>query len=123
MLTAAALAIIVRVNLPISVLLVWISNPLTMAPIYYVAYTIGRFLMGEPRRGFSFELNLSWFTGELVVIWKPLLLGSLVMSVVAGLAGYIAIRLLWRLHIVRRLDLKRRRLPRLGRRGGPAKGP
>ncbi|MCG5500959.1 DUF2062 domain-containing protein [Ectothiorhodospira lacustris] len=116
MLTAAALAIIVRVNLPISVLLVWISNPLTMAPIYYAAYTIGRFLMGEPRRGFSFELNLSWFTGELVVIWKPLLLGSLVMSVIAGLAGYITIRLLWRLHIVRRLDLKRRRLPRLGRR-------
>lgn len=115
MLLAAAVAIMVRVNLPIAVLLVWITNPLTMAPIFLTAYTMGRCLMGEPARGFSFELSLSWFTGELLIIWQPLLLGSLLMSTVAALAGYIGIRLLWRLHILRRLADRRRRLPRMRR--------
>ncbi|ANB01076.1 DUF2062 domain-containing protein [Ectothiorhodospira sp. BSL-9] len=115
MLVAAAVAVMVRVNLPISVLLVWITNPLTMAPIFLTAYTMGRYLMGEPARGFSFELSLSWFTGELLLIWQPLLLGSLLMSTMAALAGYISIRLLWRLHILRRLADKRRRLPRIRR--------
>ncbi|AHK78883.1 hypothetical protein M911_06605 [Ectothiorhodospira haloalkaliphila] len=115
MLVAAAVAVMVRVNLPIAVLLVWITNPLTMAPIFLTAYTIGRYLMGEPPRGFSFEFSLSWFSGELLMIWQPLLLGSLLMSTVAGLAGYVSIRLLWRLHILRRLADKRRRLPTLRR--------
>ncbi|SEK21214.1 DUF2062 domain-containing protein [Ectothiorhodospira marina] len=115
MLLSAALAIMVRVNLPIAVTLVWITNPLTMAPIFFSAYHLGKFLLDEPARGFSFEWSLSWFTGELLMIWQPLLLGSLLMSTVAGLVGYTTIRLSWRLHILRRLADKRRRLPRIHR--------
>ncbi|MFP4243538.1 MAG: DUF2062 domain-containing protein [Ectothiorhodospira sp.] len=110
MLVAAALAIMLRVNLPISVMLVWITNPLTFAPIYYAAYTLGRWVLGVPGRGFSMELSLAWFTGELLEIWKPLVTGSLILSTVAGLGGYVAVRLLWRLHILRRLQERRRRI-------------
>ena len=37
MVLAAAGAILFRVNLPISVALVWLTNPLTMPPIFYGA--------------------------------------------------------------------------------------
>jgi uncharacterized protein (DUF2062 family) len=110
MLVAAAIAIIVRVNLPISVLLVWVSNPLTMPPIFYTAYTIGRWILSEPRRSFRIELTYEWLTTELLTIWKPLLTGSLVLAISASLAGYLLIRLLWWISVVQRLRFKRLRL-------------
>ncbi|AHE98200.1 DUF2062 domain-containing protein [Thioalkalivibrio paradoxus] len=112
MLVAATIAIVVRVNLPISVLLVWVSNPLTMPPIFYTAYTIGRWILDEPRRSFRVEMSLEWFTGDLLTIWKPLLTGSLLLAMAASLTGYIVIRLLWWFSVVERLKLRRARLHR-----------
>ncbi|OOG24530.1 hypothetical protein B1C78_08455 [Thioalkalivibrio denitrificans] len=109
MVVSAAVAILVRVNLPISVLLVWVNNPLTMGPVFYAAYRLGLRVLDKPKIGFNFELSLSWFTHDMLPIWKPLLTGSLIFSTAAGLTGYIAIRLLWRLHILRRLSSKKRR--------------
>ena len=109
MVAAAAVAILVRVNLPISVLLVWITNPLTMGPIYYSAYQLGRRILDLPKVRFRFEWSMAWFTEEMLIIWKPLLLGSLIFSLVASVTGYIAIRLLWRLHILRRLNWRRQK--------------
>lgn len=110
MVVAATLAIILRVNLPISVLLVWVSNPLTMPFIFFIAYQIGRRVLDEPARGFALTLDAQWFSEELLFIWKPLLVGSLIMSAVAAILGYLFIRIIWRLHIIRRLKEKRRRL-------------
>lgn len=110
MLLAAAIAIGVRVNLPVSVLLVWVSNPLTMPPIFYTAYTIGRWILNEPRRSFHVEISIEWVTGDLLAIWKPLLTGSLVLAVIASAAGYITIRILWRLSVVERLKIRQVRL-------------
>lgn len=109
MVAAAAVAILVRVNLPISVLLVWITNPLTMAPIYYSAYHLGRRVLDLPRERVTIEWSLEWFTHEMLIIWKPLLTGSLIFSVAAALIGYVAIRLLWRLHILRRIGWRKRK--------------
>lgn len=109
MVVSAAIAILIRVNLPISVLLVWVTNPLTMGPIYFAAYQLGRRILDLPKVGFSFELSLEWFTQELLIIWKPLLTGSLIFSITAALAGYTGIRLLWRLHVLRRVNWRRRR--------------
>ena len=41
MLLAAGGAILFRVNLPLSVALVWLSNPVTMPPLFYGAYLVG----------------------------------------------------------------------------------
>jgi uncharacterized protein len=110
MAVAAAIAIWVRVNLPISVLLVWVSNPLTMPPIFYTAYTIGRWILDVPPRSFRVEMTLEWFTSDLLTIWKPLVMGSLVLAVVASVSGYLVIRILWWISVVERLKLKRSRM-------------
>ncbi|RFA24555.1 hypothetical protein CAI21_21205 [Alkalilimnicola ehrlichii] len=108
MVIAAALAIWLRVNLVIAVASVWISNPLTMPPLLFFCYRVGTVLMGRPVREQHFTPSLEWFWAELGLIWKPLYLGSCVVAVVASLASYLAVHLLWRLFIVR--ELRRRRL-------------
>jgi len=48
MVIAAAGAIYYRANLPISVGLVWITNPITMPPLYYFAYEVGLWFLNQP---------------------------------------------------------------------------
>ena len=100
MIMAAAVAIYIRCNLPISVALVWISNPVTMPPIFYFAYKVGATILNTPERAFTFDLSWEWLGTELAAIWEPFLLGCLVCGVVFGVLGFGLIRLLWRLHII-----------------------
>jgi uncharacterized protein (DUF2062 family) len=101
MLLAAGLALLFRVNLPLSIALVWITNPLTMPPIFYACYLVGAWLMGIPATNFEFELSSEWFSNGLANTWKPFLLGCGVMAIVGAILGNIAARLLWRLMVVR----------------------
>ncbi len=101
MVLAAAVAMLFRVNLPISIGLVWITNPLTIPPIFYFTYRLGTWMMGVPMRHQDFELSWQWMVAELAIAWKPFLLGSFVTGTVAALLGYFITRGLWRLHLVR----------------------
>lgn len=117
MLLAAFLAIFFHANLPLSVVLVWISNPLTMPPIFYGSYKLGAFLMNRPPSSASFEISLDYLVENMAVIWQPLLLGSLVCGLFFGSMGYFCVRLLWRIAVARqwekrRLERRQRRLPR-----------
>ena len=47
MLLAAIISIFMRANLPLSVALVWITNPITMAPMFYFSYQLGAWLLGS----------------------------------------------------------------------------
>ena len=100
MLAAAATAIPCRINMPISVALVWISNPLTMPPIFYFNYLVGTWVLDEPALSNNFELTMEWFSNSMSSIWMPLYLGSVVCGLISAICGYLAIRGLWRLHIV-----------------------
>ncbi|NOY66276.1 MAG: DUF2062 domain-containing protein [Gammaproteobacteria bacterium] len=101
MILAAAGAILFKVNLPLSIALVWVTNPLTMAPIFYGAYKIGAWLMGTEAGDFHFELTTEWLMNGLAAIWQPFLLGCFVSGTVAAILGYLTIRLYWRYRIVR----------------------
>ena len=107
MLAAAAAAILVRVNLPLSVALVWLTNPLTMPPIFYVNYLVGTWLMNTPDSEKEFEMSMEWLAESMDKIWQPLYFGSFAVGIILAIAGYITIRLLWRLHIVSRIQEKR----------------
>jgi len=100
MLLAGGLAIILRCNLPISVALVWVTNPITMTPLFFLAYKVGTFLTDTHLGPFEFELSLNWLFTELRERWKPFLVGCLFTGTVAGLFGFIVARILWRIRVV-----------------------
>jgi uncharacterized protein (DUF2062 family) len=116
MLPAAALAILFRVNLPLTMLLVWVSNPLTMLPLMWVAYWLGSHLLGEPMITFAELSQLlndltaivgSWFSGShppsahFAHYAEPFLLGAMVLGPLSGSLGYVLMRLYWRWHVLR----------------------
>lgn len=116
MIPAAALAIYFRVNLPIAVALVWLTNPFTMAPVFYFCYHLGAWVLQTPVQPVTLELSLEWLTSEFHRVWQPFLLGSLIVSAVSAATGYFGMRLLWRWHVIR--DWETRRKARLKRVSG-----
>ena len=108
MVIAAALAILFRANLPISVCLVWVTNPITMPPMFYFAYKVGTYVLHMPPQHFEMVLSFKWLTTKLLHIWEPLVLGSLICGAVSGVIGYWGIQLLWRLHVIRAWRLRKR---------------
>lgn len=96
MVLAALMAILLRCNLPLSVSLVWITNPVTMPAIFFIAYKIGALIVDVPVRDIEFELSIHWLTTSLLTIWKPLLVGALVCGLFFGSVGYFVVNQLWR---------------------------
>lgn len=99
MIVAAILAIMIRSNLPISVGLVWITNPLTMPPIFYFTYLVGDFLIGDPNQQIDFEMSMDFIQNSLSLVWWPLLFGSVICGVVFGILGYLTVQGFWAWHV------------------------
>lgn len=101
MVLAAIAAVLLRVNVALAVAMALISNPFTMVPIFWTAYMIGSWLTGctlaLPQGGISFE----WVMAQINILWLPMLIGLLTISTVSAVVSFVAIRLLWRLNIVR----------------------
>lgn len=117
MVLAALLAFYFNSNLPISVGLVWLSNPLTMPPLFYATYSLGAYLMDIPAREFSSDMGLDSLLSELNEIWIPLYLGSFLAGVVFASLGYLGMRILWRINVVTHWN--KRKAERLARTNNP----
>lgn len=102
MILAALIAIIFTVNLPLSVALVWISNPITMPPLFYCAYRLGAFILHQPIADFHFKLSFSWLLNTLETIAPALLLGSFILGFICALVGYFLFRVFWRVSVSKR---------------------
>lgn len=96
MVVAAALAIFFRANLPLSVALVWISNPITMPAMFYASYQVGAFVLGRSREPFLFELSWAWFMASLGSVAPAFILGCILLGGITSIASFITIRVLWR---------------------------
>lgn len=107
MVFAAACAIVVRANLPISAALVWVSNPVTMPPLFYFAYKLGAAILGTQPGKFNFELSFEWLLTGLGAIWQPFLLGCFVCGSTLALLGNLFIRVLWRYSVSRDWHIRR----------------
>ena len=110
MLLAAALSIWLRVNLPLAIATVWITNPITIPPIFYFTYRVGVWLLNLQPLDLKFELTWSWLSQRLDAIWQPLLLGSLTVGITLGTITYLATSFTWRWYVVstRRSQRERR---------------
>lgn len=102
MVLGAGGAILFHANLPLSVVLVWLTNPLTLAPMFYGAYKFGALLLGEKLQHFEMELSFEWLQHETSLIWGPFLLGCLALGVISALLGYFGIQFAWRLMVLRK---------------------
>jgi uncharacterized protein (DUF2062 family) len=102
---AAALAIILRVNLPISVALVWISNPLTWIPLYGAGYIVGAYLLNIPPVNYE-DMTVTWLLEQAAPLW----LGCLILGSLLAALGYIITRMLWRWLSIRSWQRRRARL-------------
>ncbi len=108
MLLAAGAALIFKVNLPVASTLVWITNPLTMPPIFYFAYIVGAWILDTPVTDVEFTLSISWLQHELGVIWQPFLLGSLISGIFFAIAGNILVRVIWRYTVLQNWQRRKR---------------
>ena len=120
MLVAALVCVVFHANIPVALMLVWVSNPLTMLPLFYTAYKIGSALIQVEPIDFDMAFITEWRFWEwpwkmiaenLLSIWAPLLLGSLWMGTTLGLVAYYTTHYLWRRSTLNRWYARKRRKP------------
>lgn len=94
MLAVMATVPFIRFNVPIAISMVWLSNPFTMPPMYYMEYITGNFILG--REGIEdIELTMSWFTENFDDILVPLYVGTAFYSIVVTGIIYVILNRLW----------------------------
>lgn len=109
MLLAAFLAIWLRGHLPLTIALVWLNNPITIAPIFYAGYKTGSWILGTTPKQLQFELSTDWLWTQLADIGLPLLIGSVTLGLMLGIAGAVLLNFCWRLKLKRRWLLRSQR--------------
>jgi uncharacterized protein len=127
---AAGLSVLLRANIPAAVAATLVNTPPTFGPIYYGAWRVGSWMLGEKANeanapqalrpgqpGTSAEAALSAATSVegwrrywniAQEVGKPLLLGALVFAVVFAVLAYALVNLVWHWRVRRKL-LRRRR--------------
>jgi hypothetical protein len=124
MLTALLLAIPLRRNLPVALLVTLYTNPFTIVPLYLMAYAFGNLLLGlnhaEPKIQ-HFEMDWGRLIDSMgrlldwaLALGKPLALGLVALGLTLAFIGYWTVQLLWRCQVVLAW---RRRKERRTRRG------
>ncbi len=95
MLSVIALMPFARFNVPIALSAVWVNNPITMVPIYYLEYKTGSLFLDmhiiEPK-----HMDVSWFFDNLTHIFLPLYMGTLFYSLAISSFFYFMINFLWK---------------------------
>src|SRR6267378_2261719 len=122
---AALLAVAFRVNLPVAVAVTLYTNPLTIGPIYVIAYWIGTLLVPGDSAPFSHPPGLDWSNlgawlraslEWMLSLGKPLAVGLVVLAVGVAIAGHVVVQPGWRTQVV--LAWRRRKARRAGREEG-----
>jgi len=118
MLGAAICAVVFRVNLPLAMLTTLYTNPFTIVPLYIVAYAIGQWVLpgahehfvAPPEPGDAgliawMHALIDWMLG----LGAPLAVGLVMLAAGLALAGYVLIRMTWRIYLVRAWHRRQRR--------------
>ena len=117
---ATLTAIRMKGNIGLAIAFTWLSNPLTMIPCIYAAYTLGRLALVRPAKenflqdlinAFSLPWRemMQWFWSNFDFV-LPFLVGSVLLSALAGGLFYFLSKGLWRGLLV--LKIRRRKAAR-----------
>jgi uncharacterized protein (DUF2062 family) len=112
--TCVILGVLFRLNLPVLVATVFISNPFTWLPQVAGSIWVGAKLMGLDLMPFLHDLHSRDIWTRVNELWAPLLLGALVLGMTAAVLGYVLAQCAWRARVIFHL---RRRRARSGGRG------
>ena len=101
-LSAAALAILFRMNLPIAILFSFLANPITVPFIFFYSYKLGSILFGLEENQINNIIPenttiIEWFNTIFLNIWEPLLIGCFILGLISSSITYFLIRLIWRI--------------------------
>jgi len=107
LLVAVLIAVAWRLNVPAIYGTTLLVNPLTMVPIYYLAYRVGTALLGVSPESFSFRLSWGWLENGLGPMWQPFLIGCVACAMVLGLLGWGCLELIWRWRVTSRYRSRR----------------
>jgi uncharacterized protein (DUF2062 family) len=124
MLTALLVAVPLRKNVPVALIVTFYTNPLTILPLYVLAFEYGNLLLGRAH-GLGalepFQMDWSDWAGSLaglahwcLALGKPLGVGLVALALTLAGAGYVAMRLGWRVYLT--LAWRARRARRAGAR-------
>lgn len=102
MLIAATLAAVLRVHVPVSIVMVWFTNPLTFAPLLYAAWRCGSMILGTGDLEVPDTLTVKSFMNTAADSWPILLSGALFCAALSAVAGFVLTLVVWRIHAVRR---------------------
>lgn len=122
MLGALLCAIPLRMNVPVAMVVTLYTNPLTIVPLYLVAYAYGKALIGhhgpdEPITPFHWDWTLQTFMQWAMSLGKPLGIGLVALAVTLAVLGYFISDFAWRAYV---LSAWRRRAARRRSDGGRA---
>jgi uncharacterized protein len=106
---AALLAFTARANVLVAAIATLITNPLTVPPIYFAAYTVGRTLVGGDAAAGEHDLWFARALAWLTSLALPTAIGLLLFAVVASTAGYSFVHVAWRWRVWRRWQGRCRR--------------
>jgi uncharacterized protein (DUF2062 family) len=112
---AVVLAWLLKANLPTAALATFYTNPITIVPLYLLAYRIGTFVTGEegeapPMPAFSFSDPWEFFTQSVqwvIGLGDTLLIGLAVQAALFAIAGYLLVIIIWRVSVGRRWCTRR----------------
>ncbi|MAV86138.1 MAG: ATP-binding protein [Gammaproteobacteria bacterium] len=112
------LSLAIGANLPLALTVIWISNPFTIPPMFFLTYKLGSILLNSTIEDFNVELNWQWFSNLGSDILFPLFLGSFLCGILFGLLGYFIVLMLWRWQIIsdwetRRIERKKKKVNRI----------
>jgi uncharacterized protein len=114
MLGTAICAVMFKVNLPLALLVTLYTNPLTIVPLYMIAFELGKFSLGLFGAESSYRFVtppdygnaglIEWIRGLIewmVQLGRPLAIGLVLLASLLAFVGYFATRLAWRLYLVK----------------------
>ena len=121
MLAALLLAVPLKKNLPVALIVTFYTNPFTIVPLYLLAYGYGRLLLpGAQEMAIAPFVTDWWNLGEsmrelwewMLVLGKPLAVGLVALASTLALLGYAAVQLAWRVYVAAAWRARARRRAR-----------